>query len=262
MLRGQRVLSDVSSDRVIDARRREPHGFPSMRIRSALVSASLPLFIALVSFACDSSESAPAAVPDAAAPGFDASVPVPMPPVVVDVQPITDAGPDAATTVVTTLPRATGLGMDGMPLDDVQVDPHWTVKDANGVALTSYVQTDALGYPGYWQRPSTASKFISPFVDTVDPSGNGTFTYTTTFVLGPEVTIANVHLTIRYVTDNTMTAIAINGESLPLVVAGSYTTFESRTETAHFKSGTNTIAFTVGNSAGPTGMRVELDLVK
>lgn len=124
------------------------------------------------------------------------------------------------------------------------------------------MQTDALGYPGYWLAPSTTSKFISPYSDTVDPTGSGTFIYTTTFVLGPEVNLANVQLVIRYASDNQMTGIMVNGEALASVAAGGYNAFESRTITTGFVAGTNTIAFTVANSGGPTGMRAELDLTK
>lgn len=183
---------------------------------------------------------ADAAVPDASLPTLDADA--------------ADASP------VTTVPFATGLGADGMPLVDGQIDPHWTVKDALENALTAYVQTDALGYTGYWLAPSATSKFISPFADTVDPTGSGTFTYTTTFVLGDEVDLSKTQLTIRYASDNAMTNIALNGASVGAVAGGGYSAFETLTVTTGFARGANSVSFVVANSGGPTGMRAELDL--
>lgn len=237
-----------------------------LRTFASLLSFSLPC--ALLALACES-ESTPSSTPalDSGTSGYDAgthdtSAPDASTPDVAAPVDAADASDAADAAPVTALPFATGLGASGMALADGQVDPHWTVKDGNGTTLTAYVQTDALGYAGYWLAPSATSKFISPFSDTVDPSGNGTFTYATTFVLGPEVTVANVQLVIRYASDNAMTGITLNGQALASVTAGGYGAFETRTETTGFVTGTNTIAFTVSNSGGPTGMRAELDLTK
>lgn len=240
-----------------------------MQVRTFVSLLALAVPAAALAAACDDSSSSPSPAIDSGAPAYDASRPdAPSPPdastsdVAAPVD-ASDGSVDAADAApLTALPFATGLGANGMPLADGQVDPHWTVKDGNNVALTAYVQTDALGYPGYWLAPSATSKFISPFTDTVDPSGSGTFTYATTFVLGNEVNLANVSLTIRYASDNAMTAITLNGQALGTVAAGGYSAFESRTETTGFVRGTNTIAFTVTNSGGPTGLRAELDLTK
>lgn len=137
------------------------------------------------------------------------------------------------------------------------------MKDADGVALTSYVKTDALGYEGYWLAPSAASKFLSPFIDTVDPApAGGGFTHTTSFVLGSEVDLSQVQLVVRYASDNAMTAIALNGQAIAEVSAGSYSAFTSVTVTTSFVRGKNSVALTVTNTGGPTGMRAELDLTK
>ncbi len=184
-----------------------------------------------------------------------------------------DAGVDAAeakdaadaadaAVVAPPIPFATGLSATSVALADGQIDTHWTIKDGLGTALTAYSQTDALGYVGYWLAPSATSKFISPFIDTVDPSGNGTFTYTTSFALGAEVDVAAVQLVIRYASDNEMKDILINGVSVGPVAVGGYSAFETLTATTQFVKGTNTVSFTTGNSGGPTGMRAEFDLTK
>ena len=193
--------------------------------------------------------------------------------------------PDAAADVApptTIAPFATGLGTSGTTLANQQVDPHWTVKDSLGNPLTAYVQTDALGYVGYWMPPTTTSKFISPFIDTVDPApSGGTFTYTTTFSLkagladagapdasgdagtadaadaGPQA----LTLVIRCAADNQVGSVKVNGQTLPGVVAGSYSAFQTLTFTGPFVTGVNTVEIDVVHTGGPTGLRAELDLL-
>src|SRR2546423_1397205 len=84
------------------------------------------------------------------------------------------------------------------------------------------------------RKTSAPPRFVSPFADTVDPSGNGTFTYTTTFSLGPEVDLAHVQLVVRYGSDNEMTNIVLNGQSIGVVAAGTYSAFETVTLTTAF----------------------------
>jgi hypothetical protein len=141
----------------------------------------------------------------------------------------------------------------------VAVDTHWTVKDASGKALTAYVQTDALGFAGYWLRPSATSKFLSPFVDTVDP-GVGPFTYTTTFSLANDVNLATTMLSVSYASDNATDSITLNGQAIAGVTAGGYSSFVVLPITGPFVVGPNTISFVSSNAGGPTGFRAELAL--
>lgn len=176
-----------------------------------------------------------------------------------------DAGGDAnnsAAPVTTTHPFNTGVDANRAALADDAVDTHWTVKDANGTALTAYVKTNAIGFPGAWMAPSATSKFLSPFIDTVDPSGNGTFTYTTTFTLKTGANLGTAKLKISYASDNEMTAISLNGQAVANVVGGSYSTYEVRELTGTLVVGTNTIAFSASNGGGPTGFRAELELTE
>jgi hypothetical protein len=163
-------------------------------------------------------------------------------------------------TLPTTPPFDTGLDNTRVALADGSVDTHWTVKDAMGNALTAYVQTDAQGFVGAWLPPSATSKFLSPFVDTVDP-GVGPFTYTTTFSLATGVNLATTTLTVSYASDNATDSITLNGQAITGVTAGSYSAFVVLPPiTGPFVVGTNTISFVSSNSGGPTGFRAELDL--
>jgi hypothetical protein len=162
-------------------------------------------------------------------------------------------------TFPTTLPFNTGLDNARVALADLALDTHWTIKDASGKALSAYVQTDAQGFVGYWLAPSAKSKFLSPFVDTVDP-GVGPFTYTTTFSLANDVNLATTTLTVSYASDNATDSITLNGQAITGVTPGSYSAFVVLPITAPFVVGTNTISLVSSNSGGPTGFRAELAL--
>lgn len=162
-------------------------------------------------------------------------------------------------TFPTTLPFDTGVDNARVALADLALDTHWTIKDASGKALNAYVQTDAQDFVGYWLAPSATSKFLSPFVDTVDP-GVGPFTYTTTFSLASDVNLATTTLTVSYASDNATDAIKLNGQAITGVTPGGYGSFVVLPITAPFVVGTNTISFVSSNSGGPTGFRAELAL--
>ena len=162
-------------------------------------------------------------------------------------------------TYPTTLPFNTGLDKARVALADKVVDTHWTIKDASGKALMAYAQSDAQGFPGIWLAPSATSKFVSPFVDTVDP-GVGPFTYTTTFSLASDANLAATSLQVSYASDNAIDSITLNGTAIAGVTGGGDTAFTVLTLMAPFVVGPNTISFVSSNSGGPTGFRAELVL--
>lgn len=164
-----------------------------------------------------------------------------------------------AVTFPTTLPFDTGVDNARVALADLALDTHWTIKDAAGNAHSAYVQTDAQGFAGLWLAPSATSKFLSPFVDTVDP-GVGPFTYTTTFSLANDVNLTTTTLTVSYASDNATDSIKLNGQAITGVMPGSYGAFVVLPITAPFVVGANTISFVSSNSGGPTGFRAELAL--
>ena len=160
----------------------------------------------------------------------------------------------------TTNPFATGVDAARVALADLAIDPHWTIMNGAGKAFTAYVQTDAKGFVGFWLAPSTASKFLSPFMDTDDTAVEGPFTYTTTFSLRTGVDLAGTSLSVSYANDNAMDSISLNGTAVLGVTAGGYGSFTVLPITGPFLVGTNKIAFVSSNSGGPTGFRAELTL--
>lgn len=174
----------------------------------------------------------------------------------------TDAGVDSDASAVVDDGQlyATGLGTDGVALPDHEIDPHWSVRWSGGEELTAYVQTEATGYEGFWMRPSSSSKFISPFIDTIDPSGSGQFIYSTDFVL--ESIPNQEYLAVSTANDNQLVAVTVNGHALDDVGAGSYSSFQVLNVPAeHLATGNNVLEFTVGNSGGPTGFRAEFSWI-
>jgi hypothetical protein len=163
-------------------------------------------------------------------------------------------------TFATVLPFDTGLDGARVALADLAVDPHWTVKSAAGKVLTAFVQTDASGFPGQWLAPSATSKFLSPFMSTIDAASEGPFTYTTTFSLRTGANLGATTLTVRYASDDALNAIQLNGQAVPGVTPGGYGAFTSLVVSGPFVVGTNTISFVSSNASGPTGFRAELDL--
>ncbi len=162
-------------------------------------------------------------------------------------------------TYPTTLPFNTGLDKNRIALADQVVDTHWTIKDASGNPRMAYAQSNAQGFPGIWLAPSATSKFVSPFVDTVDP-GVGPFTYTTTFSLASDANLAATTLQVSYASDNATSSIALNGTAIAGVTPGGDTAFTVLQITAPIVVGPNTISFVSSNTGGPTGFRAELVL--
>ncbi len=180
----------------------------------------------------------------------------------------------ATLTVLENVPGlfATGVGQDGEPLANGEIDPHYTLT-VNPDNLESTVALVQSNLPGAWLPNSGTSKWIGPRVDTSaaaaqgtdGPEGFGTYVYRTQIDLtGFEV--ATVRIDGSWATDNSGLAIRINGVD---VVGLSYT--EGNTfggpkpfvidfdNAPGLTAGVNTLDFVVNNSdaaAGFTGLRI------
>jgi hypothetical protein len=119
------------------------------------------------------------------------------------------------------------------------------------------------GYPvgSAWFANDATSSWIGPNVANADgPIGD--YTYTTTFDLTGLV--ANTaQISGNWAADNDGVSILLNGVATGITANtgdinyGSFTGF-SIDNTANFVSGVNTLAFTINNSGGPTGLRVAM----
>ncbi len=155
---------------------------------------------------------------------------------------------------------ATGIGDDGLALNDLEIDPHYALVDnADGDSEEALVH-DSQVFPiveGPWVANSESSQWIAPRGDTAE-AAEGDYTYRLTFDL-TGLDPQTVLLRGRWATDNAGLDIRLNGASTGLTNAtqfGAFTNF--RIEDAPFLSGENTLDFVLNNAGnGPTGLIVD-----
>lgn len=153
---------------------------------------------------------------------------------------------------------AQGTAAFGLP------DLHWTVDGG-----TAWV-TDLNQFPGgAWLGVNAGdpSAWISPSPDYFDlgsDAGDTTFDFQTTFDLAG-YNPAATSLMFRYMADNELTAVEINGTPVSFAGGASYAAWSGYSTISGpnlFISGVNTLDFSVYNAAGttgnPAGLRVEL----
>jgi hypothetical protein len=115
--------------------------------------------------------------------------------------------------------------------------------------FASLVSTSAQGYPfPYGLGDNSTSAWITPTTHTFGPETN--YTYKTSF----DLTTAKI--VGRYANDDPLVGMAINGHALT-VSGGAMGSWTSFTIASGFVAGINALQFTVNNTGGPTGLRVE-----
>lgn len=156
----------------------------------------------------------------------------------------------------------TGVGTNGLVLDDASVDPHYSLQtNPHDPSSTEAVVEDSTVFPivaGPWLANSEESKWIGPVPDT--NGGPGTYVYRTEFVVPADVDPATVQVRGGWATDNNGTDILVNGTASGTVNTVQFPSLSAFALTSGFKSGTNTLDFVMENAgaaANPTGLRVE-----
>jgi hypothetical protein len=166
----------------------------------------------------------------------------------------------ASAAVITTLFN-TGTNAANVSVGGVgSVDQHWTLADG-----TAYVSGQNGVFPlGPWIADTAISRWITPSPvagATLDPTADGTYTYTLTFSLDG-YKAATAALSGRFAADNEVLGITLNGSALASSGGGfrSWTGFNSTG--VGFVDGLNTLSFRVSNfgqaTGNPSGLRVEL----
>ncbi|MEM6506672.1 MAG: FecR domain-containing protein [Planctomycetota bacterium] len=174
-----------------------------------------------------------------------------------------------AVLVPTPLP----LPGTGQGLAANQADTDWRVTAVNGrpiePAITPIVSDSEAYYRDFPDSPS-ASKFIS----WKPPSGPGvgeffTYTFETSFNVPDEIGPGKLRLTVRYIADNALEAVVINGVRVAVDsdIAITFDRWRSFTLSDHLVPGHNAIEFEVQNhysdrfaTAGQVGLRVAWEL--
>ncbi len=157
--------------------------------------------------------------------------------------------------------RNTGIDAGGSPQAPGAVSSIWTLPvNADSASADAFVGLEQFPI-GTWMNNSAVSKWIGPRADLGGTIADGDYVYRTTFNLANRDT--NTVLIIgQWASDNTGTAVTVNGTAVNVPQSPSFTAWTSFTITstnATFLPGQNTIEFSVNNTppAGPTGLRVE-----
>ena len=113
-----------------------------------------------------------------------------------------------------------------------------------------------------WDLPSAASKWIAPsFFSNNGCDPCGLFTYSLQFTLPAGVTPSSATISGRFAVDDGVSAVQLNGHTLPPLPPGGFTHWTPFviTPNSYFVTGPNTLTFVVNyTSANPnTGLRVE-----
>lgn len=164
------------------------------------------------------------------------------------------------------IPKLFGTGLDetGALLGPEQIDPHYKLTmspDPDATGPDTFTLTP--GYPvGPWAAEGTASRWIAPQSAQGVGSAPGLYTYETTFDLtGLDPTTAVI--TGKTGTDDTLSGVRLNGNTLGGIVSAGFQTLRSFTIPAGspFLPGLNTLEFDVvngGSAPNPTGLRLDL----
>lgn len=167
---------------------------------------------------------------------------------------------------------STGLDNQFNPLPPGNTDPHYTIISAPAGTVQTppfapyLVYTNGCPFNGAWLNNDAASQWLAVQSNytciTQDPVGN--YDYQTTFDL-TGLDPASAALTFKYLADNVLEAVLINGTNAGLTFStpSDFATWLGPYEiTNNFVPGTNTLDFIVYNSSpaggNPSGLRVQI----
>ncbi|MEZ5328869.1 MAG: immunoglobulin domain-containing protein [Verrucomicrobiales bacterium] len=154
----------------------------------------------------------------------------------------------------------TGIGDDGKPIEDFEIDPHYIlVVNPNEESADAIVEDTSI-WPivaGPWLLPSDSSKWIGPVADTNGVPGD--YHYRFTFDLtgfDPETAFVSGN----WSSDNAASDILINGVATGKGNGGDFGNYVEFHIEDGFVEGENTLEFIVnnaGDAVGPTGLRID-----
>lgn len=148
-------------------------------------------------------------------------------------------------------------------------DTHWSIVSTPSASFTSSASFAPLVTTPHnnWLANNSTSKWLSDISNANNTSSAvGDFVYRTTFTLAGGADPSTVQILFQMASDNSTPQISVNGVSTGLSYNGGYAAMSStmrlNASNATFKTGTNTIDFTVTNVTGatgnPQGLRVQI----
>jgi hypothetical protein len=168
----------------------------------------------------------------------------------------------ATVTVLSSIPGLfnTGVGDDGAPLEDLEIDPHYQLVVNPDSESVDAIVGDTQIWPivaGPWVATSDTSKWIGAREDTNGMPGE--YTYRTTFDL-TGFDLSTVFISAQWAVDDSGPDIVLNEEFLGLTNSTGFGGLAEFEILEGFKDGINTLEFLVNNGGdadNPTGLRIE-----
>ncbi|MFT5188633.1 MAG: hypothetical protein ACI957_001654, partial [Verrucomicrobiales bacterium] len=154
---------------------------------------------------------------------------------------------------------STGVGEDGQALDDLSIEPHYTVVLDPDESAPDALVLDSTLFPivaGPWLANEPTSKWIGIQEDNNGPGGD--YSYKLTFDLSA-FNLDAVFVEGSWATDNLGLDILLNGQSTGIRSDGQFTEATAFRFEEGFVSGLNTLEFqfnNAGDDVNPTGLLV------
>ncbi|MEM9347375.1 MAG: FecR domain-containing protein [Planctomycetota bacterium] len=162
----------------------------------------------------------------------------------------------------------------GQGLGEGQPDQNWHVVAIDGAVLDRHYPVSVSGdahYSLHIPEDPTTSQFITWLPNTEPPVGGSiTYSFRTTISVPNSADPATAHLVIRFMADNELVAVRVNGHRLEAHGGAFLEAFDRWDELVvgeHLERGENTIEFDIRNhrpdeqSASNVGLRVQWELI-
>lgn len=156
---------------------------------------------------------------------------------------------------------STGVDNAGASIGDGSSDGHWTVSSGSAPNPAKAVNGGTWLFQ-YWVANTASSRWVAPAAnEDANPDAPGQYVYTTNFsVTNP----GSLTINGRFATDDALSAIKINGQTVSGVPTGGYGGWTSFSISSGLVSGNNTLQFVtnnLGSNTNPDGLQVQFGAV-
>ena len=167
-----------------------------------------------------------------------------------------EGNPNGGLQNITTL-FGSGVGENGRTLADGQADPHYKVIVSPDGRNPAGSQARVITNHPAWLANSSVSKWVGPVNPGTASVSGGQYIYETTFDMAG-LSTSTASITLRFVADNQLDDVLINGVSTGISKVGFSAWGQSFIIDDGFVPGINTLRFAWTNGSGPGAFRVEI----
>jgi len=156
---------------------------------------------------------------------------------------------------------STGVDNANADLNDGNSDGHWTVSSGSAPNPAKVVNGGTWLFQ-YWVANTSSSRWIAPAAnEDAGPDAPGQYVYSTNFSVSNP---GSLTIQGRFATDDALSAIKINGQTVSGVSTGGFGGWTSFSIGSGLVSGTNTLQFVtnnLGSGPNPDGLQVQFGAV-